>query len=260
VYGVIYKITNTINTKVYIGQTVKCIKARFGEHVSHAKNGYRMTAIHRAIRKYGKENFTIEQIDAADSKEELNIKEEYWIKFHKCVSPNGYNLKNGGNNNSLAKESVDKIKKKIRNKLPGRRSIASEFKGVTKVNNKYIAVIRIDRERIIIASSDHGILSAWLYDKYIIENLNREGYLNFPNGPTEEVLKLEREWKMSKLNNTFGINYSKKDNSWMVRVTNAGKTTYIGNRKDKIEAMCLYDSYIIKNGLDKPLNFTYRGF
>lgn len=70
-YGIIYKITNLINSKIYIGQTIKKMQIRWKEHQSAAKRGIN-TYFHKAIRKYGIENFVIEQIAEANSKQELD--------------------------------------------------------------------------------------------------------------------------------------------------------------------------------------------
>jgi group I intron endonuclease len=64
--GKIYKITNTINKKIYIGQTIKSIIDRFKGHC--LKASISISAIFNAINKYGKENFLIEQIDSATLK------------------------------------------------------------------------------------------------------------------------------------------------------------------------------------------------
>lgn len=81
----IYKITNIINNKVYIGKDVSCDNNYYGSGVY----------IKRAILKYGKNNFTKEIIDTSDSYEELSIKEKYWISFYK-KSQTLYNLTDGG--------------------------------------------------------------------------------------------------------------------------------------------------------------------
>lgn len=70
----IYKITNKINGKFYIGQSVD-IKRRFTEH--KAPHG-RMTSIKFAIKKYGKENFLFDVIEEC-SVEDLDAREVYWI-------------------------------------------------------------------------------------------------------------------------------------------------------------------------------------
>ena len=73
----IYKITNIQNNKVYIGQTIRPVKDRFNRHINDALNNILDTHFARAIRKYGKENFIIEEIDTAQNQEELNKKEQY---------------------------------------------------------------------------------------------------------------------------------------------------------------------------------------
>ena len=93
---IIYKITNKINGKIYIGQTTRSLKQRWKDHRCEAKDCKRGRAIHRAIHKYGVENFTIEQIDCAITQEELNEKERYWIKYYESNTSKGYNLTDGG--------------------------------------------------------------------------------------------------------------------------------------------------------------------
>jgi group I intron endonuclease len=63
-------------------------------------------ALVRAIQKYGKENFTVEQIDVASDREELNSKERYWIEHYDSIAPKGYNLKSGGNENIVYSEET----------------------------------------------------------------------------------------------------------------------------------------------------------
>ena len=86
----IYKITNKINGKVYIGQTIRPAEYRFNRHMNDALNNILDTHFARAIRKYGKENFTIEEIDTAQTQDELNQKEQYWIRYYNSVE-DGYN-------------------------------------------------------------------------------------------------------------------------------------------------------------------------
>lgn len=105
---IIYKITNKINNKVYIGQTIRSLKRRWFEHCLDNKIG--CFSLHRAIQKYGKENFDIQQIDHAHSRDELDNKEIYWIKYYDSMNPlKGYNLKSGGNTCELS----DEVKKRM---------------------------------------------------------------------------------------------------------------------------------------------------
>ena len=82
----IYKITNIQNNKVYIGQTIRPIKDRLNRHINDALHNILDTHFARAIRKYGKESFIIEEIDTASSQEELNQKEQYWIRYYDSVN------------------------------------------------------------------------------------------------------------------------------------------------------------------------------
>lgn len=86
----IYKITNLINGKIYVGQTTKTVEERFKKHATAD------SLIGRAIRKYGKENFKPEVIAECESVEEANELEKYWIKTLNCKAPEGYNLTDGG--------------------------------------------------------------------------------------------------------------------------------------------------------------------
>ena len=99
---IIYKITNRINGKIYIGQTKHSIEMRWRYHCYNYSG---CTALNRAIKKYGAENFTVEQIDIACTVDELNAKEKYWIEYYNSIVPNGYNLKSGGNRPTYSKES-----------------------------------------------------------------------------------------------------------------------------------------------------------
>lgn len=121
----IYKISNSKNNKVYIGQTIRPIEERFKRHINDAINNVLDTHFARAIRKYGKENFFIEEIDKANTQEELNLKEQYWIRYFDSVK-NGYNetdalYKCGGNTyKSKSKEDLLLIGQKIsKTKLKG---------------------------------------------------------------------------------------------------------------------------------------------
>ena len=93
--GFIYKITNTINSKSYIGQTIQNVKERFYQHcATKCSKAVSNMAIHRAIKKYGKSNFTVEVIEEIDSAN-LNDRERYWIRYYDSYN-NGYNSTEGG--------------------------------------------------------------------------------------------------------------------------------------------------------------------
>lgn len=89
----IYIIKNKINDKVYVGQALDTAE-RFKCHCkpSSAKDG---SLIDLAINKYGKDNFWYEILEG--QVEDYNEREQYWIKYYNCITPNGYNILEGGN-------------------------------------------------------------------------------------------------------------------------------------------------------------------
>lgn len=94
-YGIVYKITNKLTNFKYIGQTIHSLNHRWNEHKNNAKRGMD-TYFYKAIRKYGIENFIIEQIAEANSKQELNALEIKYIQEYNSLAPNGYNISTGG--------------------------------------------------------------------------------------------------------------------------------------------------------------------
>ena len=94
--GFIYKITNSVNGKVYIGKTMRTIPERWKEHIRDSfKPGLSYTSIlHCSIRKHGVEAFSVEQVEECDNKT-LNDREKYWISQYNSMD-GGYNISLGG--------------------------------------------------------------------------------------------------------------------------------------------------------------------
>ena len=90
-----------VNGKQYVGQTTRTLEQRWREHC--AANS-QCTYLHNAIVKYGKENFKVEQIDIALDQEELDYKEQQYIKCYNTLAPNGYNLETGGSSGKRLSE------------------------------------------------------------------------------------------------------------------------------------------------------------
>jgi len=110
---IIYKVTNLINNKIYIGQTSNTLEVRKGQHLreaeSEAVNKRRNIYFHNALLKYGEENFNWEVIDEAYNQEELDEKERYWINFYQSTDKSkGYNLDSGGKTGGVKSEETKK--------------------------------------------------------------------------------------------------------------------------------------------------------
>lgn len=104
-FGIIYKITNKLNGKRYIGQTKKDAEQRFREHV-YSKRKFAMCL---AIQKYGKENFEITILAHCNSLKEMNHREQYYIRLFNTLSPSGYNLRSGGSVSPITEDAKKKI-------------------------------------------------------------------------------------------------------------------------------------------------------
>jgi len=105
----VYLITNLVNGKKYVGQTIQNPHDRWLRHKSTNTFG---TVIGKAIHKYGKDNFSFEVIDEANSIEELNKKEIDWISQLNTVST-GYNLRSGGENGMHSESTKEKISQSL---------------------------------------------------------------------------------------------------------------------------------------------------
>lgn len=94
---IIYKVTNKINGKVYIGKTKRSLEARWKQHCRDVGSKHAHFKIQDAIKEFGADAFTVEQIDVAASTDEGNAKEMHWIKHYNSIE-NGYNTSPGGKN------------------------------------------------------------------------------------------------------------------------------------------------------------------
>ena len=93
----IYKITNDINQKVYIGMTERTIEERFKEHCREYKQRRcEKRPLYSAMKKYGPEHFHVELVEETNSPEE---REQYWIKYYNSYKE-GYNATIGGDGKS----------------------------------------------------------------------------------------------------------------------------------------------------------------
>ena len=90
----IYKITNDINQKIYIGKTERNIEERFKEHCrEYRKKRCEKRPLYAAMKKYGTEHFHVELVEETDNPEE---REQYWIKFYNSYGSTGYNATMAG--------------------------------------------------------------------------------------------------------------------------------------------------------------------
>lgn len=109
VFTGIYSITNNVNDKKYIGQSLD-IKHRWRHHINELKkNNHANSHLQNAWNKYGEEKFNFEIIQIC-APSELDMKEQYWIKYYDSMK-NGYNLCMGGGGCSGYKHTEGELSK-----------------------------------------------------------------------------------------------------------------------------------------------------
>lgn len=164
----IYKITNLINGKSYIGQTTKpLLENRIREHIN-----CNSTVISKAIHKYGIGNFDCSIIEQCDSKEELDEMEFHYIKQYNSFGKNGYNLTFGGegtygytfNHTEETKKKMSKSKKNKKMSYTHRKNSTEAKKG--KKNPMYGKNLSEDHKRKISEGIKRsGGFSGWTHTK-----------------------------------------------------------------------------------------------
>ena len=141
--NLVYKISNKINNKVYIGITQQCLNIRWQQHKCNSnKKSYHL---YNAIKKYGFSNFNIEVIFEASTKEEMFEKEIYFINLYKSnESLYGYNNSSGGESSRKGCKLTLQQRKKISEyqKTRIRNPLSKETKEKIGLKNK--GLIRSD--------------------------------------------------------------------------------------------------------------------
>ena len=149
---IVYKITNLINGMSYIGKTVKALERRWGNHLSDAEAGFEYY-LHRAIRKYGKENFSCETVCEADDENDLNELEKFCIAAFDTKSPHGYNMTDGGDGQS-GRETSAETRAKIGRAFIGKKHPAWH---IEKARLARLGIIRTEEFRQGISERFKGV-------------------------------------------------------------------------------------------------------
>lgn len=102
---IIYRITNQINTKSYIGQTISPLQVRWKKHISCSKN--KDTHFAKAIQKYGPDCWSLEILEKLNDINLLNEREIFWISYYDSFK-SGYNSTTGGGQNTKFSEETKK--------------------------------------------------------------------------------------------------------------------------------------------------------
>lgn len=157
----IYKITNNVNGKSYIGQS-KDVYERLKAH----KRKSRVLAINKAIQKYGLNSFTFEVVIYCETFE-LDEYERKIIMLYNTISPNGYNIEDGGKDRHISEQT----KQKLSNKMKGR------YEGV---NNPFYGRSHTENAKILISNANKGKIISDEHRKIVSESArSRRGELAY---------------------------------------------------------------------------------
>ncbi len=146
-YGFIYCITNKINGKQYIGQTIQTVQKRFSNHCWNSTLKKGNMAISRAIRKYGKDSFDLVTLCECVSQEDLDSNEISYAKSLNTFVPYGYNLRAGqgrGITSEITKKRIGDANRGKKVSVEARQHMSEAHKGkklsdiqVQKLRDKY---------------------------------------------------------------------------------------------------------------------------
>lgn len=261
---VVYKITNKINGKIYVGKCRYGFKHRWTSHVRDSK--IKQTPLYRAMRKYGLESFTIEAIEKYTSQKDMDEREAFWIEYLDCMNTNvGYNMMSDVQVRRVLTEE-ERIK---RAHSMQKHKFIKEGK-YTGVNKSY------DRERpkpwmFSIKYCDNiyrkrfktAVEAAEAYDKMALFLFGDDCLLNFPKKKAhyiqEGLSKFFDEVVLSSKESSefYGVSLSGQTKEYRATITDhLNKYIYLGEYKTELEAAIVHDKvsfYLFsKNG---PLNF-----
>lgn len=129
----LYKITNRVNGKLYIGITKLALEHRWKTHVGNSQNP--KYPLQRAIKKYGSENFSIELICESHDRKIISSLEEPTILLYNSRE-NGYNVAKGGYGGDLGPEAREKAKQTISAWTPEQKKALSEKLSASRSGKK----------------------------------------------------------------------------------------------------------------------------
>lgn len=117
----VYKLTNLVNNKVYIGCTTQGSGSRFQKHICKANSGSDYP-LHQALREFGDKKFKLDILEFCNSEEEMQTREIFYIANFDSTNPErGYNVRSGGGIHRHTEESKQKIGDIHRGKVSDRR-------------------------------------------------------------------------------------------------------------------------------------------
>lgn len=200
--GYIYKITHTSSGRIYIGQTCdkKGIKNRWSGHISASNRKSDQTYFHRAIRKYGKDSFTICMIEEC-SKDLLNEREIFYIsRFKSNQKEYGFNMSSGGDGGQNTMSDEVRMKISLANKGKKRKPLTEETKLKISQANKGRVRTREERDKISKARNVISLTADWKKNisiglkksaKFSLSKMEADSIVDMLNDKSDKALSVE---------------------------------------------------------------------
>jgi group I intron endonuclease len=252
VYGHIYKIENTLNGKVYIGQTIQSPSKRMWSHFSTLRKGiHKNQHLQNSFNKYGEPNFKFTVLNYATNKETLDKLESNYIKKYNSVNKNlGYNKSLGGANGKQSLETRKKRSKMMMGEnnpnygMFGEKNSFYGKKHSLESRNKMSESLKGK-----MAGENHPFYGKKLSDEHkrnISESKKGKNHQNY--GKHLTVACRENIRKAHKGMGLFGFtggNYHRKENPekkcWQSKIRYNGHPTYLGYYQDPLSCEIVYN-------------------
>lgn len=222
---IIYLITNTVAGKHYVGQTTRGFDVRVKQHKKELRLGiHHNTYLQRHWIKYGESSFTFTAVARARHQLELDQLENIYLDMYESMTPNGYNLKTGGQRQNSYSESS---RKKMSEKRKGfKHSEETKEKIRIRVRDNYGNSIR--RQEIL----DKVKATRKVKPKKIRVKTYKK---------TDEE---KQHTLMKKRMNAKGYSYCKHRDKWIAKVVVDGKKKHLGYYHTPDEAAEAYHRYV----------------
>jgi hypothetical protein len=271
---VIYKITNIITNKVYIGKTGGTLMERWNGHKAKCRDGKTISKLYRSMRKHGIENFKIEEIEKANDINDLKSKEFKWIREYDSTNDKkGYNIQKGDENDNLIIHEDSKIrivKGNKENKLNGKyKGNSSDMKtiyvGVYFIQCKkmWAYSITFNGKKVCKKRYETDYDAAIGRDIKLLELFEKEKAIEMMNFPencekyiSREIVEKERERKIKEKMSTYkGAFYEEAVNRWSSAIVHRGKRYKRGTFILERDAAEMADYIRVSNKIEGELNF-----
>lgn len=258
----IYKYTNKINGKCYVGETCKP-ESRYKQH----KNQREESLFHKAIKKYGFENFTYEIIDQTEDESKVHELEAFHIRKNNSLAPNGYNLvifeEGKWQRSEIAKKNYAKSGQRYKRKNVNRKGVGVDL----LKSGKWITIIRSEGKTHSKTFNSYDE-AAMAYDLTSLYLYGQDCQLNFPE-KLSEYLKadLREHYDNFLLNNKqkkksskyYGVSFNRQIQKFTLKLKHPALKPYAyfvsENEKEVAEEV---DKFLIFIGSDHPLNFPEK--